>query len=201
MALKTLSVERERRKSPRLGLQGRVEIDVLPSQIRLEADPVNLSEAGICLRMEETLEISSQVRLRLFLDTLQRPVECGGRIAWVVQRLDLRTVAPFLYDVGIEFINPPSRLQRLGVRAGTPPKAAPTRVVKRAHLESIMVKNRCYTPRLTEEPSPNGRWHLIVTVDGTPCFSHRYATEKNAVAAWQQVKRQPNKLVTPGRRA
>jgi hypothetical protein len=101
MALKTIE---DRRRAPRLDLQARVEIGLLSRQARLTVRSVNLSEGGLCVRLREALEVRSRVRLRVFPSPSERPLQCAGRVSWVVQRLDLRDAPPFLYDVGLEFV-------------------------------------------------------------------------------------------------
>lgn len=183
MALKTLA---ERRRLPRVEFQGRVELDIPQSQVRLEANSLNLSEAGVCVRLQKTLDIRLRVKLRLFPETWKRPLECTGRVAWVVQRLDLRDSPPFLYDVGLEFLDPPQRFRQLAIRSGVQLKpvtahpATPT-------LQPALLNGRRYVPRLEKESSA---WHLVVWVDGVPCFSRRFPLQREAVESWQQFKRQ-----------
>ena len=198
VALETVA---ERRKAPRADLQGRVEIDVLASATRLQASSVNVSEVGICLRLQEALEISARVRLRLFAEASKRPLEFGGRIAWVVQRLDLRDAPPFLYDIGVEFVDPPARLREFIARTGVPVRAAATPSQEGTLLRPAMVNARWYVPRLIQEPSPAGRWHLVVIVDGVPCLSRRFTSERSAAASWQQFKRQASKAAPVASRA
>jgi len=102
-------------------------INLLQARRSIIADSVNFSEGGLCLRLRELLEVRSLVRLQVssFLreneplraktDALRgrRAVQCTGRVAWVIQRLDLRDSPPFLYDVGIEFVKAPPMLKRL----------------------------------------------------------------------------------------
>jgi hypothetical protein len=201
MAIKTV---RERRKVQRIEFQGRVVYDhreaTAPQlQTPLEASSMNLSEGGLCVRLREALEVRSPVRLRVFAQPHAKPLECPGRIAWVVQRLDLRDSPPFLYDVGVEFIDPPPRFRQFASRSGIAlrPSREPTsqsgvaaeRPTQSA-LQATMINGRCYVPRLEQEPSPSRRWHLIVTVDGTPCFSGRYPSIPKALEFWKQFKRQ-----------
>ena len=183
MALKTLA---ERRRIPRIEFQGRVELDLPQSQVRLEANSINLSEAGVCVRLQEALDIRLRVKLRLFPETLKRPLECTGRVAWVVQRLDLRDSPPFLYDVGLEFLDPPERLRQLAARMGVQLKPILAHPVTPT-LQPALLNGRRYVPRLDKESST---WHLVVWVDGVPCFSHRFPSQREAVESWQQFKRQ-----------
>lgn len=182
----------DRRRITRAPWQGRVEIEV---SVRGEerasalADSINFSEGGMRLRLQDALEIHASVRLRLFLESLKRPLLCAARVAWVTQRLDLRDTPPFLYDVGVEFVNPPSRLRQLALRTGVVIKIPETaRAKKSTILAPVIVRERCYVPRLKHEVI-SGRWHLVVMADGTPCFSQRYPTERKAIEAWERLKR------------
>ena len=179
----------ERRTALRVELPGRVEIAVPHLPTRLEASSLNLSERGICVRLQETLEVRSDVRLRLFVEAARRPVECDGRVAWVVQRLDLRDAPPFLYDVGLEFVKPSPRLRQFAARIGVllrPSRSAPT---QNGLLQPVTIRQRCYVPRLKQEPAGIDRWHLVVTVDGAPCVSARCASTREAIESWQRFKR------------
>ncbi|MBI2885207.1 MAG: PilZ domain-containing protein [Candidatus Omnitrophica bacterium] len=189
-------VQLERRGALRLPWVKRVEVN-RQGAVPVAVDSVNLSEAGLCVRLRETLEISSAVTLRLFAEARKPPVTCAGRVAWVVQRLDLRSRPPFLYDVGVEFVNPPGPVRRLAVRLGTssPASSRAARAPSSSRgVESLMIRGRCYLPRLQKEGSRQGAWHLIVWVDGVPCFSRRYASEREGVAGWKQFKRAASPL-------
>ncbi|MBI1992263.1 MAG: PilZ domain-containing protein, partial [Candidatus Omnitrophica bacterium] len=108
---------RERRKFPRHEPPPRFDASLLLPQGAVPAHSINVSEGGLCVRLEETLEVRSLVRLQLTpvegsgSGRGQRPMECAGRVAWVIQRLDLRSAPPFLFDVGVEFVDPPPLLR------------------------------------------------------------------------------------------
>jgi len=190
----------ERRKGERVGFRGRVEIDLVAARAtwpsssdsfsdRFEADSVNLSEGGMCVRLQQALDIHARVTLRLFPEPRKKPLECAGRVAWVIQRLDLRDAEPFVYDIGVEFVDPPPRLRQLTSGPGLPEKPLGVRAPTRA-LQPLTVNDRCYVPRLQQESNQGNRWHLIVTVDSVPCFSRRYASEREALVSWEKFKRQ-----------
>jgi len=196
MALKTVQ---ERRKAPRVEFQGRAEVEVPKLQSPLAANSLNFSEGGACMRLQEALDVRSSITIRLFVQPRGKPLECEGRVAWVIQRLDLRNTPPFLYDVGVEFIDPSSRLRQFASRIGLTLRpsselSALSSVAGRrstwSALQPALINGRRYEPRLTQEQSPDNRWHLIVTVDGVPCFSHRYPLERKALESWKQFKRQ-----------
>lgn len=201
MAVKT-SVE-ERRHAGRVQLQGRVELAVAHRPMPVSGNTVNLSEGGLCVRVQESLDVKAPVTLKFFAQPRSRPVECAGRVAWVVQRLDLRTVPPFLYDVGVEFVRTSARLRQVGSRLGVLVRAAGERapahvvaagkLVKHSSLQPTPAHGRSYEPRLIHELGPQSSWHLVVKTDGAPCFSHRYASEREGLAGWKQFKRQLGK--------
>ena len=187
----------ERRKSLRVGAP-RLRINLLRPQGVVAVDNVNFSEGGVCIRVEETLEVRAIIRLQLTPERLSparslRAFECMGRVAWVIQRLDLRALPPFLYDVGIEFVDPPSALQHVIAQKGSRLLSTKERSSEGKILESAVVHGRRFVPRLDRESNHPSRWHLIVSVDGVPCFSSRYASERLALSAWEQFKRQQAK--------
>lgn len=188
----------ERRKFPRSETQARFHIDLLRPQGLIPADSVNYGEGGLCVRLEEMLEVRSLVRLQLTAERSgvlrgPRALECTGRVAWVIQRLDLRNVPPFVYDVGIEFVDPPTGLRHLMAQRGVRAAALKGQSASEKTLDAALIHGRHFSPRLQRELNHPPRWHLIVTVEGVPCFSGRYPSERQAMAAWLQFKRQQAK--------
>ena len=180
----------ERRIASRIAFRGRVELQMSQRAHCLEADSVNVSEGGVCVRVNELLEIRSPVLLRLFAQRIKRPVECEGRIAWVTQRLDLRTAPPFLYDVGVEFLRTSSRLRHFVSRIGvTVHPAAARAAAKHPSLSPATINGRTYQPQLTQDAALQHRWHVVVLVDGAPCFSRHYAAMPKAMEGWKTFKR------------
>ncbi len=184
----------ERRKLARVDFQGRVEINPLESftngrPLFFRASSLNLSEGGVCVRVEQELAIRSRVAMRILASPRRQPLECHGRVAWVIQRLDLRTDPPFLYDIGVEFINPSVRLRQFASRLGVALKPPVSISTRRKPLEPATIHGRCYVPQLQQEASAPRQWHLVVTVDGVPCVSRRTATRQAALAAWEQFQR------------
>ena len=60
-------------------------------------------------------------------------------------------------------------------------------------MDPAIVHGRCFVPRLEREVNHALHWHLIVWVDGTPCFSGHYASERDALTAWEKFRRQQAK--------
>ncbi len=189
------AITEERRRLTRVDFQGRVEINPLEPltngrPLFFQANSLNLSEGGVCVRLEQELAIHSRVAMRILASPRRQPLACHGRVAWVIQRLDLRTDPPFLYDIGVEFINPPVRLRQFASRLGLVLKPASRVSATQKGLQPVIANGRRYVPQLQQDDSANRRWHLVVTVEGAPCFSQRYATRQEALAAWREFQRQ-----------
>ena len=67
-------------------------------------EPRDVSMGGICLRLEEDVDLRSEVDVQLVGAPLPQPIQCHGRVNWTTARLDVRSQPPIPYDVGIEFI-------------------------------------------------------------------------------------------------
>ena len=190
MALASTAVQ-ERRRSNRAESPPRLAIDLLRSDRRLTVDPVNISEAGLCVRLAERLEVRSLINLQLTpsrtaANRVAKPVRCEGRVAWVIQRLDLRDTPPFLFDVGIEFAQPPAILRRLMTGRRAARRAQPARTVE---FESAAIRGRQFVPKVERTPGHAQPWHLVISVDGVPCFSERFGSAASARAGWQAFRR------------
>jgi hypothetical protein len=172
-------------------------VDLLKPDRSLSASSVNFSEGGVCLRLREALEVRSLVDLQLIphveLAGLRRPMRCQGRVAWVIQRLDLRPTPPFLFDVGIEFVDPPPALRQLMAQRGAKGSGSTIRSMPQKPLASAVIRGRQFLARLERTAAHPAGWHLVVSVDGLPCFSHHYPSEREAMAAWDRFKRQQGK--------
>ena len=193
MTIKTAT--QERRHFSRAPWPGVLGINLLQPQGVIPVDRVNMSEGGLCLRLPTTLEVRSLVRLRLTPARAGateglRPVECTGRVAWVTQRLDLRDMPPYLFDIGIEFVDLPRTWHRWFTQQDGSAMPVRDRASGRAKwLQPTVVNGRRFLPMLECDGIRQPRWHLIVSVEGAPCFSQRYPTERAALEAWMQFKR------------
>ena len=190
MALTPAPIQ-ERRGTPRNALAHRLGIQLfLRADRAIPADSVNVSDGGLCLRLQETLEVRSLVRLQLIpegTDAVRlHPVQCTGRVAWVVQRLDLRHIPPFLFDVGIEFIDPPPLVRQL---LSLKDASLTAQAARARALDPCVIHDRPFQPQLERESGRPLPWHLIVSVEGVPCFSGRYPSQRAALAAWATFKR------------
>ncbi len=179
----------DRRRHLRLPVAPQFAVSLLRPEGPLPAAYVNWSEGGMCVRLQETVEIRSAIRLQVITGR-ERPVQCAGRVAWVMQRLDLRGVPPFLFDVGVEFIKPPPALRQwLAQRAG----GAPPPARRPARGNRLGAGARRLIPHRGREPGHPVPWHLIVSVDSLPCFSGHYPSQRDATDAWSAFQRQQAK--------
>ena len=192
MALTSTSVQ-ERRRFVRSEPPAHFAINLL--QPSLTAENVNVSEGGLCLRLRQMLEVRSLVQLqvtpgRTEPPRIRRSVKCTGRVTWVMQRLDLRNAPPFFFDTGIEFVNPPPALRQFMARMGLELAAVKRTNTRERILERSVIRGREYAPRLERTSARSTRWHLVVSIDGVPCFSEHYPSERAALAGWTKFKRQ-----------
>ncbi|PIQ83191.1 MAG: hypothetical protein COV75_08630 [Candidatus Omnitrophica bacterium CG11_big_fil_rev_8_21_14_0_20_63_9] len=189
----TLPPIQERRKFSRGEIPAHLAVSLVQPDRSIAANGVNFSDGGLCLRLQQALEVRSTIRLQLAPGSAGpprtfKPVECAARVAWVIQRLDLRDAPPFVFDVGIEFIDPPPLIRQLLGR-GSRLAELKRPPVQAKGLEPSTVRGRTYAPRLERVANHAQRWHLVVMVDGVPCFSGHYGSEREAVTAWTQFKR------------
>jgi len=65
----------------------------------------NLGMGGICVVLEQSFNIFSNVELELILDDSSAPIRCAGSIVWVVKKTNPADNNAVSYDTGVEFIN------------------------------------------------------------------------------------------------
>ncbi len=70
----------------------------------IQAKTQNLGAGGVCVILNRELEKLSQVHLRLTLDDPRAPIECEGRIVWMVRSKEPAS-GKVSFDTGIEFIH------------------------------------------------------------------------------------------------
>ncbi len=78
MAL-TTTVVQERRRFQRSNLLARLTVNMLAPQTLVSATHVNVSEGGVCLQLQEMLEIRSLVRLQTYTrPSIDMSAQCTG---------------------------------------------------------------------------------------------------------------------------
>ena len=180
----------ERRRKLRTPWYQRVELRLRESNAMVNASSLDVGEGGMRLRLSGDVSVNSRLTLRLFSGAADKPLECSGRVAWVVQRLDLRQLPPYIYDIGIEWVNPPEALRRVAAGAGSGaaiPKGHSHRI---QHFGPVVIRERTYVAQLERESSLGEGWHLVVRADGAPCLSRRFGLEREAIDGWERFVRQ-----------
>ena len=93
----------EKRESPRLPFDGQTLIRTGDHTTFTPCEPRNVSIGGMCLRLDEEIELQSEVEVQIVTSDGPQPIQCHGRVNWTTARLDVRAQPPIPYDVGIEF--------------------------------------------------------------------------------------------------
>lgn len=70
----------------------------------IKARTQNLGAGGVCVILDRELEKLSGVHLRLTLRDWPAPLECDGRVVWMVPSKELAS-GRVSYDIGVEFLN------------------------------------------------------------------------------------------------
>jgi c-di-GMP-binding flagellar brake protein YcgR len=94
----------DQRVFPRFNTRCDIAIHGGPFGTGLKVKTQNLGAGGVCVILDQGLEKLSQVRMRLALASSEKPIECEGRVVWMVRSKEpaSRKVS---FDTGIEFLN------------------------------------------------------------------------------------------------
>ncbi len=93
-----------KRQFPRFQITLELNIAFHDKVTYLEATTDNVGVGGICFMSTKRMEPFQEVTLKLLLTDGSLPIECNGRVSWMVEKhsvSDLDTQ----YDIGIEFLN------------------------------------------------------------------------------------------------
>jgi c-di-GMP-binding flagellar brake protein YcgR len=91
----------DHRRFPRVKYHCTVRLHQADQDTSISAQTENLGLGGVCVLLEQGLDIFSPVDLEIDLNDGQSPLKAAGTIVWVVRRRDLRK--GILFDTGIEF--------------------------------------------------------------------------------------------------
>ena len=101
----------DQRAFPRVSAQCDIAIgDHLQGLIKTKTQ--NLGAGGVCVILNRQVEKLSRVHLRLTLDDSATPIECDGRVVWMVRSKELVS-GKVLFDIGIEFLKMEPKDQEL----------------------------------------------------------------------------------------
>ncbi|MCF7916318.1 MAG: PilZ domain-containing protein [Candidatus Omnitrophica bacterium] len=88
----------ERRRFRRAKFPCKIYILTAPLHI-IKCKTENIGAGGIRVLLDENLKLHSNVGIKLYLS--KEPIECKGKVVWLVERKNNDEVAKF--DIGIEF--------------------------------------------------------------------------------------------------
>jgi len=115
----------DQRRFPRVRQQCVVSLRQATARHSIATSTENVGVGGVCVLLDEGLDIFAPVDVELILGDDQPPVACRGMVAWVVRRRELNR--PPLFDTGIEFVGltpeAEARLQRTVTLAGRGPRS------------------------------------------------------------------------------
>ena len=94
----------EARKFPRVQAQCQIEVEDVRGGNRLTATTENIGQGGLCTVLARELPKLSSVRIKLYLTDREPPIECRGRVVWMVTKRSLSTPT-IEHDTGIEFLD------------------------------------------------------------------------------------------------
>ena len=94
----------DKRQAPRSSFDGQALIRTADRATFMPCEPRNMSIGGMCLRLDEEVELQSDVEVQLVSGDSPHTIQCHGRVNWTTARLDVRAQPPIPYDVGIEFV-------------------------------------------------------------------------------------------------
>ncbi len=92
----------DQREFPRYS--ARCDITISDGGETLKSKTQNVGVGGVCVLLNKELQKLSQVKLHLVMDESMRPIECEGRIVWMIPSKELASPKKH-YDTGIEFLN------------------------------------------------------------------------------------------------
>ena len=91
-----------KRKFPRVHLRCELTVNPQGQEKSFRGFTENVGTGGVAMILQEPLERFSECHIHLEIEKDQNPVECRGKIVWVVPSRDLLS-SDKSFDTGIEF--------------------------------------------------------------------------------------------------
>ena len=88
----------DNRQFPRADYPCKVVVIKGPSSEQFSTHTENIGKGGVCVALEKGLEKFCPAALTIYLKDGHPPLECDGRVVWVVKRKEV-------FDTGIEILN------------------------------------------------------------------------------------------------
>lgn len=93
------------RKFPRAEYKCHLRLVRKSSSPEMDAYTSNIGAGGICVILEEPVELFEDVELELYIKGRKEPVTCTGTVVWVVKSCSPCKAENSTFDTGIEFLN------------------------------------------------------------------------------------------------
>ncbi|MDD5084535.1 MAG: PilZ domain-containing protein [Candidatus Omnitrophica bacterium] len=91
------------RRFPRLDIKCEVFIRDQESSYTVSTHTENVGAGGVCIVLAKPLRRYSIVEIKLYLGDNLPPVECVGKVVWIIEEKTL-SVPERKYDMGVEFL-------------------------------------------------------------------------------------------------
>lgn len=92
-----------KRKFPRISVRCDIQIDASAASDPITAQTENLGIGGACVVLDRAFDKFETCKVRLFLGSKKEPIECEGRVVWIVPTREVKAKKT-QYDTGIEFV-------------------------------------------------------------------------------------------------
>ncbi len=94
----------EKRRFPRLDIRVKVEYQIAESpQNKIKSFTKNVSQGGICLFLDSSLDKGTLLDLKLYMPDKNEPILATGKIAWI-EKFEVGDTKE-QFEAGIEFID------------------------------------------------------------------------------------------------
>jgi len=94
----------DRRRFPRAHYRCKIIVVHRRHKEKLSTFTENIGLGGVCVVLSKELDKFSEAELLIYLEDGQMPLDCVGRIVWVVRREFAEPNKAIEYDTGIEFL-------------------------------------------------------------------------------------------------
>ena len=92
------------RRFPRVNHKCRIIASVDERERVLETVTENIGIGGVCVFLEENLELFRKVSMEIYFEGEQTPIVCDGEVVWIVKRHPVKEGEACSFDTGIEFL-------------------------------------------------------------------------------------------------
>ena len=95
----------DKRRFPRANYRCKIIVVRKRHKDKFSTHTENVGMGGVCVVLDKELDKFSEAELMIYFEDGQPPLDCVGRIVWVVKRESLSPGKPVEFDTGIEFVS------------------------------------------------------------------------------------------------